>query len=123
MTGRSYCAIEMDKLSILDQLIDALTSLVALLALDSGCQWERQIESGLATALDLKDAEIGTTDLVALSASVRHVYGGMGSFNDYAPVIYDAATRRYARIPGTEDFDDIRGRVFDLALALIAVAP
>ncbi|WP_408265267.1 DUF6966 domain-containing protein [Paraburkholderia sediminicola] len=113
----------MNKLSILDQLIDALASLVALLALDPGCQWRRKFESDLAIGRHLKDGAVGTVDLAALSASVRHVYGGMGSFNDYAPVIYDAATRRYAPIPGTEDFDSIRGRVFDLALALIVVAP
>ena len=113
----------MNKLNVLDQLIEALGRLVALLALDPGCQWTRKFQSDLAWASQLKSGQVNASDLADLSSSIRHVYAGMGSFNDYAPAVYQSATRRYASIPGTESFDVVRSEVFDLALALIAVEP
>lgn len=113
----------MNKLTALDQLIEALGRLVALLVLDPGCQWTRKFESDLAWAHQLKSGQVNASDLADLSASIRHVYGGMGSFNDYAPAVYASATRRYTPIPGTEDFDMVRSEVFDLALVLIVAEP
>lgn len=110
----------MNQFSILDQLIDALTRLVVLLELDPACQWTQHFASELKQACQLREKEIGARELAELSTSIRHVYGGMGSFNDYAPAVYDAATRRYVVIPGTENFDSVRCEVFDLAFALTA---
>jgi len=113
----------MSQLSTLDQLVDALVRLVALLALDPACQWTRHFASELERARQLREGMISSRELAELSASIRHVFGGMGSFNDYAPAVYDSATRRYVVVPGTEDFDSVRCEVFDLALALIASTP
>lgn len=113
----------MNRLDTLDQLINALVSLVTLLALDPGCQWTRKFTTDLERARQLKDGAPNASDLAQLSASVRHGYGGMGSFNDYAPAVYDSATRRYVAIPGTDDFETVKHQVFDLALALVVSTP
>jgi hypothetical protein len=113
----------MNKLSILDQLAEELARLVTLLSLDPSCQWVHKFKLDLEQTNRLKAMPFKSSDLAHLSASISQVYGGMGSFNDYEPAWYDPATGRYAPIPGTEDFDALRGRVFDLARALITVGP
>ena len=113
----------MNKRDVLDQLIDALADLVALLALDPKCPWRKTFASNLELARRMKGGPLGADELAALSASIRHVYGGMGSFNDYAPVIYDAATRRHAVIPGMDGLNKITSQVFSLAVDLITVEP
>ncbi|ALP68634.1 DUF6966 domain-containing protein [Paraburkholderia caribensis] len=113
----------MNKLTALDQLIEALEKLVALLVLDPGCQWTRKFKSDLVWARQLRAGPVAARGLADLSSSIRHVYGGMGSFNDYAPAAYESTTGRYTLIPGTEDFDMVRSEVFDLALTLIATEP
>jgi hypothetical protein len=109
----------MNKLNTLDQLAGALLRLTILLALDSSCRWLHKFELDLEQVNRLRAAPFDSTDLAHLSASIRQVYGGMGSFNDYEPAQYDAATGRYTPIPGTEDFEVVRREVFDLAIGLI----
>ncbi|MCG1046298.1 hypothetical protein IHE31_06155 [Mycetohabitans rhizoxinica] len=113
----------MNKFSTLDQLADTLLRLVNLLTLDPSCQWVHKFKLDLEQANRLKAMSFNSSDLAKLSASIRHVYGGMGSFNDYEPTWYDSATGRYVPIKGTEDFDMLRKKVFDLAIALITVGP
>lgn len=115
--------IEMKKFTELDQLIEALVRLLSLLALDPECQWTHKFSSNLAWARQLQSGQVSASDLANLSSSIRHVYGGMDSFNDYAPVAYELGTRSYISIPGAEDFDMVRSEVFDLALALVAAGP
>jgi len=109
----------MNKFDTLDQLTVALLRLVSLLSLDSGSQWTRKFESDLQWARSLKGKQFDAIEFSNLSTSIRHVYAGMGSFNDYAQATYDPTTHRYIPIPGTEDFDAVRSTVFDLALALV----
>ncbi|MCG1041483.1 hypothetical protein KQH60_02415 [Mycetohabitans sp. B8] len=113
----------MNKLSTLNQLADTLLRLVNLLALDPSCQWVHKFKLDLEQVNRLKEMSFNSSDLANLSASIRQVYGGMGSFNDYEPTRYDSVTGRYTLIAGTEDFDMLRRKVFDLAMALITVEP
>ena len=69
----------------------------------------------------LRESGFEQPDLNALSSSVMSVFGGMGSFNDYSPSIYNPDTGRYVAIPGTDDFQNVTSRVFDLALSLRVV--
>lgn len=113
----------MSKLSTLDKLADALLKLVTLLALDPSCQWTKKFKLDQERADQLRLLPLNFRELAELSASIRYVFGGMGSFNDYAPTRYVPATGRYLAIPGTEEFDALRKEVFDLALELIAAEP
>lgn len=74
-----------DRRAQLGKLQAHLQTLVALLRLDSGCQWTGHFESCLSHARQLASSSPSQDELNALSGSVMHVFGGMGSFNDYAP--------------------------------------
>jgi len=95
-----------------------LAGLVDVLALDPKSQWKRKFESDLAQSQALLLAGGSRDEAISLAKSITDVYGGMGSFNDYAPTIYDAATGRYSTIPGAEAFDRLSNEVFEAALAL-----
>ena len=111
----------MNRLKTLEHLSEALLRLVGLLALDPRCQWTHKFELNLQWANHLKTTPQYENELTDLSASIRHMYGGMGSFNDYEPAIYDPITGHYIRIHGTENFEELRIKVFDLALELISI--
>lgn len=102
----------LQKLSLL------LRRLVAIMRLDPKCQWLPKVESDLAECLRLGGGAYSAADLINLSASITYVFQGMGSFNDYAPALYDPLTGRFAVIPGAEDFAAVSKEVFDLAIRL-----
>jgi hypothetical protein len=108
----------MKKDKILKDLIDSLSKLVGILEMDPGCQWIEAFRNSLNQAQSLVGRNYGKEELRNLSTSITHVYGGMGSFNDYWPGIYDPNTGRYTQIPGTEDFKNVSGEVYNLALEL-----
>lgn len=101
------------------QLVRALKTLVEILRLDPSCQWTTKFENDLAKASGLLN-KCDEDDLHSLSASVRYVFRGMGSFNDYSPAIYNPATGKYDPIPGADDFEKVTQEVFDLSLKLIS---
>ena len=111
----------MDRRAQLKALAEQLSRLVELLRLDPNCQWRGHFEQCLQTALALLESTFTQDDLTNLSSSVTHVYGGMGSFSDYAPASYHAQSGRCAAIPGTETFEEISGGVYDGALSLRVV--
>lgn len=111
----------MDRHAQLKTLAEQLSRLVEVLRLDPDCQWRGHFEQCLQTVRDLLESSFTQDDLSNLSSSVMHVYGGMGSFSDYAPTSYDAQSGRCTAIPGTEAFDEIAGLVYDGALSLRVV--
>lgn len=111
----------MDRRTQLESLTESLERLVAVLRLDPTCRWRAHFESCLERAHDLLEWGYSQDDLDGLSVSVMHVFGGAGSFGDYAPGIYDRTTGRFASIPGTEGFEQLSSRVYDQALSLRAV--
>lgn len=108
----------MDRRAQLESLIGSLEQLITMLRLDPACQWREHIESSLQMARNLLESGFSQEDLSSFSASVMCVFRGAGSFNDYAPSIYDRATGRCTIIPGTEGFDQLASRVYDQALSL-----
>ena len=108
----------MKKDKILKDLIDSLSKLVGILEMDPGCQWIEAFRNSLNQTRSLVGSNYGKEELVNLSSSITHVYGGMGSFNDYWPGIYDPNTGRYTQIPGTEDFEKISNEVYEIAIKL-----
>ena len=80
----------MDRHGQLKKLVEQLSRLVEVLRRDPGCQWCRGFERLLQTARAFLESGFTQDDLCSLSVSVMCVYGGMGSFSDYAPVSYDA---------------------------------
>ena len=108
----------MTQLVALDNLITSLDQLVKILAHDPGCQWHRHFERCLAYAQALKAEGFTATELNDLSSQIRSVYGGMGSFTDYAPVTSSTGANGFAIIAGMENFDAASQAVYQHALAL-----
>ena len=101
-----------DRRAQLDSLIRDLGQLTELLAFDPACQWRHHFLTCLRSAKELSHAAPTQQDLSSLSGSVMSVFGGMGSFNDYAPF------RGGRVIAGMESLEDISGRVYESALSL-----
>jgi hypothetical protein len=108
----------MDRTAQLDALIESLSELTKMLALDSSCQWSRHFEHCLVGARELRSNGFKQNDLNELSGSVRFVYGGMGSFNDYAPVAADAPGS-FIVIRGMENLEVVANQVYERALNLM----
>lgn len=70
------------------QLQKALVILCDLLRLDKSTYWLVHFERCLKTTDDLLVNGFDQPALNEHSLSVRSVYGGMGSFNDYMPVMH-----------------------------------
>jgi hypothetical protein len=117
---RIVWAIKMNKTATLEKLVQALKRLVEILQLDPSCTWTAKFQNDLAKGIELLNGKYEEDDLRSFSSSIRHVFGGMGSFNDYYPGKYDRLTGRYNRIAGTEDFEKIVKQVFDQSLELIS---
>jgi hypothetical protein len=106
----------------LQNLVAHLDDLTRLLSLDAQCQWSRHFAECLSTAKWLSSAGASQQQLNQLSSSVMSVFGGMGSFNDYAPV-RPIGNGKFAVISGMEELTDVSGRVYDSAVALRAIGP
>lgn len=110
----------MNRSAQLDSLAVSLMELTQILSFDPQCQWRRHFEQCLATTRQLKATEFPQNQLNELSGSVRSVFGGMGSFNDYAPVTLSQCGS-VSVIRGMEHLDQIAGQVHENALALMVV--
>ncbi|UTW45421.1 hypothetical protein KFE80_00350 [bacterium SCSIO 12696] len=75
----------MDRKAQLTDLKRELENLVAVLREDEGCTWLSHFERCLDKTDQLIESGFEQNQLSELSVSVRSVYGGMGSFNDYVP--------------------------------------
>lgn len=111
-----------DRASQLEELVVALGRLITNLDLDPDCQWKGHFVQCLSRAQFLLDAGFDQEALNGLSASVRSVFGGMGSFNDYVPARFNSLTGQYAAIEGMEGFNRAAGSVYDAALKLVVVS-
>ncbi len=111
----------MDRVSQLDALIASLKELVEILANDPQCQWQKHFTDCLGCAEALRERGFDQQALNELSGSVRHVFGGMGSFNDYAPVKADPAPPGFKLIDGMDRLAAVANQVYDRALELIVV--
>lgn len=96
----------------LNELIAHLAALNDILALDSQTHWASHFCNCLATAKALSDSSCDPDKLTSLACSVMSVYGGMGSFNDYAPW----ENGRF--IAGMESLDEVSNRVYMSARAI-----
>ena len=110
----------MNKDEILRKLIESLERLINMMELDPKCRVIDVFRDNLDKAKSiLSEQPIKKDDLVDLSKSITSIYqGGMGSFNDYAPGIFDHSKGRWTPIPGTEDFEKVRSEVYNFALEL-----
>ncbi|RXR07356.1 DUF6966 domain-containing protein [Pseudoxanthomonas composti] len=89
-----------------------MQTLTKVLSLDGQCQWTAHFERCLSEAEQLGCKGLDQGQLSALSGRVMSVFGGMGSFNDYAPF------RSGRLIRGMESLDAISGQVYASALSL-----
>ena len=102
----------------LQNLVAHLAALNEVLDLDPRCQWHRHFASCLHEARSLT-GHASQQQLNELSGSVMSVFGGMGSFNDYAPVRSSGGS--FTVIPGMDSLTDVSGLVYESALALRVV--
>jgi hypothetical protein len=104
----------------LDELIRSLEALVAALHCDPDPGWFDVFDARLARARSLATSAAPTVDVGELARDVLTCYrGGMGSFNDYAPVRYDEASGAWQVIPGLEHERELADDVHDKAVALL----
>ena len=108
----------MNRKKQLEELVETLENLVLILRLDQDCQWTDHFRNCLERAKRLRDSGFQQKELNLLSASVMSVYGGMGSFNDYAPVLYSEEDGKASTIQGMEHLSDGSSLVYTRALAL-----
>jgi len=112
----------MDRRSQLDDLIASLDRLLSILEKDPACRWTDHFRGCLEEARRLVNSGFTQGCLNALSASILSVYGGLGSFGDYAPIKKESDwSPSWTPIPGTEDLDSAAVEVFERALALRSV--
>ena len=104
-----------DRRTQLAELAVNLAELVEVLRHDPRCQWTHHFESCLASTELLAAGNPTQSEINELSGSVMHVFGGMGSFNDYAP------WQNGRTIPGMEALTDASGNVYQSAFALRVV--
>lgn len=109
----------MKKQEILFELANALEQLNAMLSLDATSKWAGLFRHAAEVAKQMSDLPFDPSESARFSASIRHVFGGVGSFNDYEPMQFDPSSGRYITINGTEGFDALRRKVYELATALI----
>ena len=90
-----------------------------MMRLDNECQWTQGFEEAFSIALELSGKVFSHDEIISLAHRVGHLYqGGMGSFNDYVPRIYQKDTGRYLVIPGSQEFEKVQGKVAKLAFEL-----
>ncbi|MDG2537748.1 hypothetical protein P5Y53_08760 [Dyella jiangningensis] len=110
----------MKRETLLNKLILDLAEMIALLGKDPSCRWAKKFESDLIAAKSVALSPIDPNAYASLSASIRSVYGGVGSFNDYVAGCYDPDTGRYTPFEWSDRLDQLSTTVFDGALALVA---
>ncbi|TWE05657.1 hypothetical protein FB481_10630 [Pseudomonas sp. AG1028] len=98
--------------SQLNELIAHLEALTDILALDPDSHWGTHFRNCLTTARALAGSSHDGDELTGLACSVMSVYGGMGSFNDYAP------WQNGRFIAGMESLDEASNRVYMAARAI-----
>jgi hypothetical protein len=101
----------------LEALNAHLGELVLMLTRDSLCKWRAHFATCQQRASSLLSHGFTQGDLNELSGSVKHVYGGAGSFNDYAPVRANA-DGTFGIIAGMDHLSELSSKVYDSALAI-----
>ena len=100
----------------LKELIIGLEHLLSWLDLDPRCQWAKHFSRMNYEAIQLRDNGFTQDQLNSLSTSIRSVYGGMGSFNDYCPPPMDK--KRATWYKDSTKPKEPSSDVYELALAL-----
>lgn len=111
----------MDRSQQLEHLDDELAQLVAMLSLDQHCRWKLHFEHCHVATQELLTLGADERQLNALSSSITSVFGGSGSFGDYAPARPTASGNGFEIIPGMENVSSLAGRVYRAALDLRVV--
>jgi hypothetical protein len=105
----------------LERLISCLSELVTILSNDPRCQWQKHFSSALSRAKKLKLFGYDQSDLNELSNSIRDVFCGSDSFNDYLPGTFDSTTNYFTMFSGMEQLVKVSGIVHDCALELMVI--
>ncbi|RUL62029.1 hypothetical protein EKH79_14030 [Dyella dinghuensis] len=105
----------------LEELNVRLGELLLVLTQDPLCQWHKHFAKCQQRAAFLLSQGFTQSDLNELSGSVKHVYGGAGSFNDYAPVRANA-DGSFGIIAGMDHLSELSSKVYDSALAIRVIS-
>lgn len=101
---------------VLADLKLAIEQLCMHLKTDESCIWTNHFEKQLKQVNDLIEYGYVEENLYELSSSIRAVYGGMGSFNDYYNPHQSKERNELIKLYGSSG--DISSRVYDLAVKL-----
>ena len=100
---------------ILTDITAELEKIISIMKLDPNEQWSKHFERYLKDAKEIDRCGCKEEDVRELCSTIRSMSQGKAPFGDYFPSTFDPRTGRYTIIPGTEDYDQIRDRIFDLA--------
>ncbi|MFC3702865.1 DUF6966 domain-containing protein [Reinekea marina] len=104
------------KEQVLIEIRSAIEQLILHLKTDKSCLWTAHFEKQLRHINDLIEYGYVDDDLYQLSSSIRAVYGGMGSFNDYYNP--NQSKERNELIEKFGSSNDLSSKVYDLAIKL-----
>ena len=102
----------------IDKLIEALEKTIKILRHDKSYQWTRHFSTCLQDAKELQNKGFNQEELNQLSATIMSVYGGAGSFNDYAPSTFSKDTGKVTVIQGMEELSHWSKLVYQYAVEL-----
>ena len=101
---------------VLSDLKLAIEQLCLHLKTDECCIWTNHFENQLKQVNDLIEYGYVEENLYELSSSVRAVYGGTGSFNDYYNPHQSKEKNELIKLYGSSC--DLSSKVYDLAVKL-----
>ena len=101
---------------VLSDLKSAIDQLCLHLKIDKSCIWTAHFEKQLKQIQDLIEYGYVEENLYELSSSIRSVYGGMGSFNDYYNPHQSKERNELIKQYGSSR--DLSSKVYDLAIKL-----
>ncbi len=101
---------------VLSDLKLAIEQLCLHLKTDESCIWTNHFEKQLKHVNDLIEYGYVEENLYELSSSIRAVYGGMGSFNDYYNPHHSKERNELIKLYGSSS--DLSSKVYDLAVKL-----
>jgi hypothetical protein len=99
---------------ILRDLISSLDEALEMMKMDPKCEWFDVIEDFIRRAKEAEARGSQEQDVRDVCNSIRSLYGEK-AFQDYSPTTFNEETGRHVIIPGTEQYESLSNKIYNLA--------